>query len=110
MTDAARSVLTNYKASLTPTGAKIEARYHIEHNNGKTSLEQKMQITGETGFMEDSWIATIALDDFPPQKTPENAALKLADWCERLAKGIRSGDYSLPALNSEFTDLEQPND
>jgi hypothetical protein len=33
--------------------------------------------------------ASIIITDFPGQKTPEDAALKLADWLKRLGESLR---------------------
>ncbi|MEP8943590.1 hypothetical protein [Enterobacter ludwigii] len=34
--------------------------------------------------------ASIIITDFPGQKTPEEAALKLADWLKRLGESIEA--------------------
>jgi hypothetical protein len=82
--------------------------YLAEHNNGKTSVEQTLTITSADGLFEPTWIATVALDDFPPQKTPEDAANKLADWLERLASAIKTGEYQ-PFVNIQFKDIIDTN-
>lgn len=99
-----RALLTYY--TFNPDDNVVVAEYAIEQNNGQTSVEQKMQIEGQVGFITESWTATIALDDFPTQKTPEAAAHKLADWLERLAAGIRAGEYTLPSHSPEYKDLD----
>ena len=99
-----RALLTYY--TFNPEDNVVVAEYSIEQNNGTTSVEQKMQIEGQVGFITENWTATIALDDFPPQKTPEAAAHKLADWLERLAAGIRAGEYTLPSHSPEYKDLD----
>ena len=80
--------------------------YSIEHNNGSTSVEQLLTISSVDGLIHSDWVAEIVFDDFPPQKTPEDAALKMADWLERLAAAMRAGEYqSLP--RAEFKDLDE---
>lgn len=98
------SLLTYY--SLNPEDSVVVAEYTIEQNNGQTSVEQKMTLEGQVGFIIENWTATIALDDFPPQKTPKAAAHKLADWLERLAAGIRAGEYTLPSHSIEYKDMD----
>jgi len=80
--------------------------YMIEQNNGSTSVDQLLTISSVDGLFNPKWVAKLALDDFPPQETPKNAALKMADWLERLAAAIRAGEYqSLP--RAEFKDLDE---
>lgn len=104
-----RALLTNY--TFNPKEGTVYAEFDIEQNNGKTSVEQKMILECEnidalsTQFNGQMWKAEILLDDFPPQKTPQAAAEKLADWLERLADGIRAGEYSLPTHSIEFKDM-----
>lgn len=78
--------------------------YSIEHNNGETSVEQSLKISSVDGLFNPTWVANLALDDFPPQDTPLEAAHKMADWLERLAAAIRIGDY-LTVQRSEFKDI-----
>jgi hypothetical protein len=78
--------------------------YSVEHNNGKTSVEQTLTIRSTAGLYQPAWIASVALDDFPPQHTPAEAAEKLADWLERLAGAIRTGDYQ-PFTTGSFKDI-----
>ena len=79
--------------------------YNVEHNNGVTSVDQNMTLSSNDLGMQPTWNASICLDKFPDQKTPEDAALKLADWLERLSIGIRNGDY-LPPVRSKYKDVE----
>jgi hypothetical protein len=67
--------------------------YSVEHNNGDTSVEQKMTISSVEQLIKPEWVATIELNDMRSQHLPKDAALKLADWLERLAKAIRVGEY-----------------
>jgi hypothetical protein len=68
-------------------------KYLLEHHNGKTSVEQVLTISSMSRLFDIKWTASIALDDFIPQSSPEAAALKMADWLERLALAIRAGEY-----------------
>lgn len=64
-----------------------EARYYVKHRNQQTVLEQVMVINRD-GFGNNQ--ASIIITDFPGQKTPEEAALKLADWLKRLGQSIEA--------------------
>ena len=78
--------------------------YLVEQNNGNTRVEQSLIISSIDGLFDPKWIAEIKLDDFPPQKSPEEAAKKFADWLERLAGAIRTGKYqSFP--RAEFKEV-----
>lgn len=83
----------------------VEYKYSVEQNNGSTSVEQDLVITGKKELFEQKWSAELSLSDFPEQNTPENAALKMAEWLERLAKAIRNGKY-IDIEEAEFTDLK----
>ena len=80
--------------------------YAVEHNNGSTSVEQVLTISSVDGLRDQTWKAEIKLDDFPPQKTPAEAANKLADWLERLAAAMRKGEY-IDLQRAEFKDLDE---
>ena len=80
--------------------------YLVEQNNGKTSVEQKMKISSIDGLFDPRWVASIELEDFPAQETTTNAANKLADWLERLAGAIRTGDY-MNIERPEFKDIDK---
>jgi len=79
--------------------------YSVVHNNGSTCVEQQLTIRSTGGQADSAWIAELALDDFPEQETPEDAALKMASWLERLAASIRSGEYQ-PLQNAVFKNLD----
>ncbi|MFZ5192938.1 hypothetical protein ACOY59_24220 [Enterobacter roggenkampii] len=64
-----------------------ESRYYVKHSNQQTVLEQGMVINRD-GFGNHQ--ARIIITDFPGQKTPEEAALKLADWLKRLGESIEA--------------------
>lgn len=64
-----------------------EARYYVKHSNQQTVLEQGLAISRDAFGNYD---ACIVITDFPPQKSPEEAALKLADWLKRLGESIEA--------------------
>lgn len=64
-----------------------EARYYVKHSNQQTVLEQSLAISRDAFGNYD---ACIVITDFPAQKTPEEAALKLADWLKRLGESIEA--------------------
>lgn len=64
-----------------------EARYYVKHSNQQTVLEQGLAINRD-GY--GNYDASIVITDFPPQKSPEEAALKLADWLKRLGESIEA--------------------
>lgn len=72
-----------------------EARYYVKHSNQKTVLEQAMVINRD-GFGNHQ--ASIIITDFPGQKTPEEAALKLADWLKRLGGSIEA-NFKKPGVD-----------
>lgn len=74
-----------------------EACYYIKHSNQQTILEQGMTINRD-GY--GNYDASIIITDFPPQKSPEEAALKLADWLKRLGDSIEA--------NFKKPDMEDP--
>lgn len=73
-----------------------EARYYVKHSNQQTVLEQSLAINRD-GF--GNYDACIVITDFPPQKTPEDAALKLADWLKRLGESIEASFKKDDAAN-----------
>ena len=79
--------------------------YSVVHHNGSTYVEQLLTIRGPGGQAHPAWVAELALDDFPEQATPEDAALKMADWLERLAASIRKGEYQ-SLTDATFKDLD----
>lgn len=72
-----------------------EARYYVKHSNQQTVLEQAMVISSD-GFGNHQ--ASIVITDFPGQKTPEEAALKLADWLKRLGECIEA-NFKKPGVD-----------
>ncbi|WP_020408910.1 hypothetical protein [Hahella ganghwensis] len=80
--------------------------YLVEHNNGDTMLQQKLTIYGNPRTVPTTWTAEIAMDDFPPQESPGDAANKLADWLERIAASIRSGEFH-SFERTKYIDLDE---
>lgn len=80
--------------------------YAVAHSNGKTTVEQKLTIRNTNRSIDSSWIASFSLEDIPPQSSPEKAVEKLADWMERLAAAMRSGEYQQYS-GDNFRDLHR---
>jgi len=74
-----------------------EARYYVKHSNQQTVLEQSLAISRDAFGNYD---ACIVITDFPSQKTPEEAALKLADWLKRLGESIEA-NFKRPEANDD---------
>ncbi|MBJ9631515.1 hypothetical protein I5532_02410 [Citrobacter freundii] len=74
-----------------------EASYYVKHSNQQTVLEQGMTINRD-GY--GNYDASIVITDFPPQKSPEEAALKLADWLKRLGESIEANFKKAEASDS----------
>ncbi|EKO4983818.1 hypothetical protein P0L44_002391 [Escherichia coli] len=72
-----------------------EARYYVKHSNQQTVLEQSLAINRDAFGNYD---ACILITDFPSQKTPEEAALKLADWLKRMGESIEA-NFKRPEAN-----------
>lgn len=60
--------------------------YTGTHDNGKTTLKFEVSLV-ETN--DGKFIANVVFSDFKPQETLEIALTKIAEWCERAAKGIK---------------------
>lgn len=75
--------------------------YNVTYSTTTTTLEQFLTI--KKGVFDENWCATITLDDFPYQKSPQEAAYKLAEWLEQLAKAIKSGSYDHPTQSKWIT-------
>lgn len=69
--------------------------YDVFHNNGTSTVDQKLTIENING----KWTAKIALEKFPPQETAKDAAHKLGDWLVRLGQAINDE-------NKEFESIE----
>lgn len=81
-------------------------KYKVEHNNGNTNLEQSLTIKSEFGSFNPKWVAELELEGFVPQETPADAAMKLAEWLERMAAAIKSGEY-INVEVAEYKDLDK---
>ena len=89
--------------SFTKANGAYTFEYLVEQDNGVTTVHQVLTIRGIDGLS--NWIADIKLEGFQPQKTPADAAIKMADWLSRLAAAIRIGDY-MELQRAEFKDLD----
>lgn len=64
-----------------------ESVYFIQHNNRRTTLEQELTIkSDEYG----EFTASVDMSDFPKLLTEREAALKMADWMQRLSIAIEN--------------------
>lgn len=63
--------------------------YFVMHGNGKTNLDQELVIERDRRG-HGKWEASMVMKEFPGQDSKEEAALKLADWMERMAMAIKS--------------------
>lgn len=61
-------------------------KYIVTHDNGDTTLEQKLTVTRD--FFRNIEI-DIAMDGFPKIGNESQALLKYGDWLERLGIAIR---------------------
>ncbi|OCJ44112.1 hypothetical protein [Serratia sp. 14-2641] len=68
-----------------------ESVYHTEQysKNTRSVVEQKLVIKGDTVMRR--YIADMRFDDFPECNSEREAALKLANWMQRLGAAIE--DY-----------------
>lgn len=106
MSNVGRAVLINYSNVIEDGSILVE--YSVEHNNGSTSVEQKMMLESFNSYgSKPQWKARIAFDSFPIQDTAYDAAHKLADWMDRLADAIRCGNYELPNMGTEFKEIDK---
>lgn len=83
---------------------KVTYVYDLIHSNITTSLQQSLKIEQVIG--SDQWRANITLTDFPEQPSQSEAALKMADWLERLAKTIKAGVFTDFPDTSGYFDVE----
>lgn len=84
--DAAKCKIQSYQ----DTDGEIEMIFDVAHNNGTTTVSELLTITGH----KDKWVASIDIGGTSEQSTPEDAALKIAEWMDRLAKSIRYGEFN----------------
>jgi hypothetical protein len=74
---------------------KVEVRFVIGHDNGRTTLEQELILTNDGS----GWMAQMVMNDFPREKTITASAWKLADWMERMAIAIKDNTFDQINLN-----------
>ncbi|WP_415912951.1 hypothetical protein [Neptuniibacter sp. QD37_11] len=67
-----------------------ECAYGISHNNGNASLTHEFSLKQSLA----GWVAVLPECPAAEKETPQEAAEKLADNLERLAKAIRKGQYN----------------
>lgn len=92
--------------SHTVKGEDDTFEYSVHHTDGETTLEQKVTISATDGLLGPAWNASIELGEFPPQQTPYDAAMKLADWLDRMSKAIRVGKYQ-PYTLASYQDIKK---
>ena len=88
--------------SFTNTGdpyskGEIEMEYDLHHNNGVTSLKEKLYLKRDEG---NKWAAEVVFDEGPKKDSPNEAAQKLAEYFERMAKVLRESDFDKVNLNA----------
>ncbi|WON77535.1 hypothetical protein [Serratia sp. UGAL515B_01] len=68
-----------------------ESIYHTEQfsKNTRSVVEQNLVIKGDTSMRQ--YVADMRFDDFPVCNSEREAALKLANWMQRLGAAIK--DY-----------------
>lgn len=67
-----------------------EVEYFVAHTDRSTTIDQSLLLShGPEG-----WVASMAMDDFPPQHSAQEAAIKLATWMEKMAEAIKGGDFT----------------
>lgn len=74
----------------------IEATYLVCSDNGSTTLSQPLTLRWD----REGWVATMPMNDLPPQMTSTSAAWKLADWMERMAQAIKGREFDQINLNN----------
>lgn len=82
-----------------------EYEYLIAHDNGSTTLELELVIQRQKNTGSPNWKSKINLSDIPAQETQRESAIKLAEWLERMAKTIRSGNY-IEVSESSFKEIK----
>lgn len=85
-------VLKSVKKDLkgvVPANMGAEVVYNVSHNDLKVTVEQDLILRRDP----EGWAAEMPMDGFPKQVSAKDAALKLAEWMEKMAEAIRSGEY-----------------
>jgi hypothetical protein len=88
-----RSIETN--RTVFNAGGAITAKFVVGHDNSSATVDQMLILKRD----REGWTAEMPMDGFPPQKTANDAALKLADWMERMAVAIKHGTYDEIYIN-----------
>lgn len=70
-------------------------KYSILAGDDARTVDQTLSLTST----HEGWVAEMPMDEFPPQASAGDAALKLACWFELMAKGLREGDYGTICIN-----------
>lgn len=68
--------------------------YCVAHNNGSSTVDQKLTIE----MLNGKWVARIAMDEFPAQDTAKAAAHKLGDWLVRLGQSINEENEQFESI------------
>lgn len=77
--------------SIKTEGRKVEAVVNVSGDFDRSNgLEQNLTLTKND---QGRWVAQIALDDFPPQETPELAVQRLQLWLKTLAKSLNQRKF-----------------
>lgn len=86
-------VLKNLKnqRGLYENGGHVELEYLIGHNDGKVTVDNQVNIFCDDGV---NWKSELVLDETPKCDTPNDAAIKLAEWLEKAAKCLRSHNFN----------------
>ena len=65
-----------------------ESVYYVQHRNKRSVLYQELVITGDLAFR--TYKASMEMKDFPKCGSEREAALKLAEWMQRMAAAIEN--------------------
>lgn len=67
---------------------RTESVYYVQHRNKRSVLDQELVITGDLAFR--TYKASMEMKDFPKCGSEREAALKLAEWMQRMAAAIEN--------------------
>lgn len=67
---------------------KTESTYFVQHKNRRSNLDQLLVISGDLPY--DRYVASMEMDGFPKCESEREAALKLAEWMQRMAVAIEN--------------------
>nr|WP_241488162.1 hypothetical protein [Shigella boydii] len=67
---------------------RTESVYYVQHRNKRSVLDQELIITGDLAFR--TYKASMEMKDFPKCGSEREAALKLAEWMQRMAAAIEN--------------------